>query len=109
MTTIVTKKANATKKANSTKPDNHITAKKAERQAIYNTRRWTRLRKEMLMQHPICQICQKALAEHVHHIDSFMNYTGQTRIDVAYNSDNLQCVCAECHNQLHNEHEKIKK
>jgi 5-methylcytosine-specific restriction protein A len=98
-----------TKKANPTKPDNHITEKKAERQAIYNTRRWIRLRKEMLMENPICEICGKNLSEHVHHIDSFMNYEGQTRIDVAYNSDNLQCLCADCHQKIHHEYEKITK
>jgi 5-methylcytosine-specific restriction protein A len=98
-----------TKQANASVTEKTVGDRKADRQAIYNTQRWTRLRKELLMNNPICQICGKQLSEHVHHIDSFMNYEGQTRIDVAYNSDNLQCVCAECHNQLHNEHEKITK
>jgi 5-methylcytosine-specific restriction protein A len=74
---------------------------KAERQAIYNTRRWQRLRKEILMKHPICQLCNEKLAEHVHHIDSFMNYENDTRIIVAFNSENLQALCAECHTKIH--------
>jgi 5-methylcytosine-specific restriction protein A len=94
-----------TKKADLSKTVKVAGDKRAERQAIYNTRRWTRLRKEILMSNPICQICGNHLAEHVHHIDSFMNYTGQTRISVAYNSDNLLAVCVECHNK---QHEQLK-
>jgi 5-methylcytosine-specific restriction protein A len=98
-----------TKQANASATEKTVGDRKAERQAIYNTTRWKRLRKELLMKNPICQICKKQLSQHVHHIDSFMNYKGQTRIDVAYNSDNLQCVCMDCHNELHHKHEKIKK
>ena len=75
-----------------------------ERQKIYNNTRWVKLRKEKLMQNPICEVCNKQLADHVHHIDSFMNYVGNERINVAYDSNNLQSVCRECHNKLHQKH-----
>jgi 5-methylcytosine-specific restriction protein A len=72
-----------------------------ERQAIYNTPRWVKLRKEKLMQNPVCEVCNKELADHVHHINSFMNYSKEERINVAYNSNNLQSVCRECHTKIH--------
>jgi 5-methylcytosine-specific restriction protein A len=95
MPTINTKEANASKP--STKLEGN---RREERQAIYNTTRWHKLRKEILMQHPICEICNKNLAEHVHHVFSFMEFEGQTRINVAYDSNNLMSVCEECHTNI---------
>lgn len=37
----------------------------------------------------------------VHHIDSFMNYTGNMRLQKAYDFHNLQSLCKECHSNLH--------
>jgi len=31
-----------------------------------------------------------------------MNYTGLKRIEKAFTYDNLQCVCKECHQNIHN-------
>ena len=64
-----------------------------ERQKIYNTDRWHKLRASKLMQSPLCEVClSKGVitpAFHAHHIDSFMNYKGMKRKEVAYNPDNL--------------------
>jgi 5-methylcytosine-specific restriction protein A len=99
------------KQSNASKPPHTKMAgdKKQERQAIYNTTRWHRLRKEVLMQHPICEICGKNLAEHVHHVFSFMDFEGQTRIDVAFDSNNLMSVCAECHTRIHNCNNEVEE
>jgi 5-methylcytosine-specific restriction protein A len=95
-----------TKQANASKPQRIAEGDlRKERQAIYNTRRWTKLRKEILMRNPICELCNKELSEHVHHIVSFMDYTGMERINAAYSSNNLQALCSSCHSKLHQKHE----
>ena len=78
-----------------------------ERQKIYNTDRWHKLRASKLMQSPLCEVClSKGVitpAFHIHHIDSFMNYEGMKRKEVAYNPGNLMSICEQCHNKLHNQ------
>ena len=32
----------------------------------------------------------------IHHKDSFLNYTGDKHIEVAFNPDNLLAVCKQC-------------
>ena len=75
-----------------------------ERQKIYNTDRWHKLRASKLMQSPLCEVClSKGVitpAFHAHHIDSFMNYEGMKRKEVAYNPDNLMSICEQCHHCL---------
>lgn len=87
------------------KPANNSNKRK-ERQEIYNTSRWRKLREAKLMQFPLCEVClAKGLVtptEDVHHIDTFMNYEGLKRIDKAYNFNNLQSICKKCHQNEHN-------
>jgi 5-methylcytosine-specific restriction protein A len=92
MPTLVRKQANAT---------HNVEDSRRERQKIYNTQRWVNLRKFILMNNPVCQRCNARMSEHVHHIDSFMNYSGHERIAVAYNSDNLMALCEACHKEMH--------
>ena len=76
-----------------------------DRQQIYQNKKWKDLRKEKLMKNPLCEMClQKGKttpAIDVHHKDSFLNYEGNRRLEVAYNYDNLLSVCKECHAELH--------
>ena len=55
---------------------------------------------------PLCEVCllndKITPAIDVHHIDSFMNYEGLKRVEKAFNSNNLQSICKECHQKLHN-------
>lgn len=57
------------------------------------------------MSQPLCELClAKGIitpAIDVHHIDSFMNYTGTDRLKYAFNFANLMSICKECHNRLH--------
>jgi len=80
--------------------------KRKERQKIYATDRWRKLRLIKLQEQPLCEVCLQenkvSYAEHIHHIDSFMNYDGLRRIEVAYDFNNLQSLCSECHNSIHN-------
>lgn len=78
---------------------------KEDRQEIYQSKKWKDLRKAKLMKDPLCEIClQKnkvTPAIDVHHLDSFLNYDGLKRLEVAYNYDNLLSVCKICHAELH--------
>lgn len=89
------------------KPRNK-TANRADRVEIYGTRLWRRLRESHLMEHPLCEVCEGmgrvVRAEDVHHIDSFMNYEGEARLQAAYDPNNLLSVCRTCHNWLHRKH-----
>ena len=80
--------------------------KREERQAVYATRRWRKLRLAKLMQSPLCEKClQKGItnpAIDIHHIDSFLNYEGLKRIEKAYDINNLMSICKECHQKEHN-------
>ena len=80
--------------------------KRRERQDIYNTQRWKDVRNAQLMQHPLCQVCEienhLKFAQHVHHLDSYLNYEGAMRISKAYDPSNVISVCADCHNRIHN-------
>lgn len=40
-------------------------------------------------------------AEDVHHIDSFLNYSGSDRLWKAYDFSNLMSVCKKCHGLIH--------
>lgn len=73
-----------------------------ERAKIYRTARWRRLREAKLMTDPLCEICGE-VAEDVHHKISFMETTNTDhRYALAFDYDNLQSVCKQCHQKIHN-------
>ena len=82
--------------------------KREERQKIYNTTIWKKLRAAKLLESPLCEMCLKhnkiTSATDVHHIDSFMNYTDTRRLSKAYDARNLMSLCKECHQKEHNQH-----
>lgn len=83
-----------------------------ERQKVYNTSIWRKLRQAKLMTSPLCEVCKKAPAYDVHHKESFVNKSNWQ--ELAFDSTNLLAVCRNCHNEIHNNlntknHEKIKK
>lgn len=81
--------------------------RRSERMKIYNSSRWRELRRIKLISCPICERCeQRGLsvpAEDIHHKNSFMNHYGGDRLYVAYDYDNLESLCKECHSKEHNE------
>ena len=81
------------------------TFNREDRQKIYQSAKWKKLRLAKLMANPLCEIClDKGIvrsAEDIHHKDSFLNYTGNKRLEKAYDYNNLLSVCKECHSQLH--------
>lgn len=83
-----------------------IQFKREDRQKIYQSTIWQNLRRAKLMQSPLCEMCLKegriTPAIDVHHIDSFMNYTGNERLQKAFDESNLMSVCKQCHQKIHN-------
>jgi 5-methylcytosine-specific restriction protein A len=86
------------------KPKNRSLALK-NRQEVYKSSLWERLRKSKLMSNPLCEFCL-ALglvkpATDVHHKDSFLNYEGSLRQQKAFDYLNLISLCKEHHSFLH--------
>lgn len=87
-----------------------------ERRKIYQTKRWVRLRAVKFANDPLCELCMQKEpsvirpAEDVHHIVSFMTTTDPIkRKALAFDYDNLQSLCKECHQKIHNSHGATKK
>lgn len=81
--------------------------RRKERQKIYNTSTWQKLRLSYMQQHPLCEECLKKgiirSAKDIHHIISFMTTDDMCeRERLAFDSSNLQALCRECHNEKHN-------
>lgn len=76
-----------------------------ERQKVYQTTKWKKMRLAKLMTSPLCEICLSKgitnIAIDIHHIDSFMAYTGLKRMNKAFDFNNLQSLCKECHSKEH--------
>jgi 5-methylcytosine-specific restriction protein A len=78
-----------------------IDENRKQRQEIYQSTRWQNLRIAKLMEHPLCEICQKELATEVHHIQSFMFRPKEEMLRLAFDYANLQSLCDNCHNNIH--------
>lgn len=79
---------------------NRNTEKRKLRMKVYQSEKWKDIKNAHLMQYPICQICEKELAEDVHHIQSFM-VDSNIDIEKAFDYDNLLSVCKKCHGKIH--------
>lgn len=82
--------------------------RRKERQKIYNTSTWQRLRLSYMQQHPLCEECLKKgiikSAKDIHHIISFMTTDDMCeRERLAFDSNNLQALCRDCHCEKHNQ------
>ena len=73
---------------------------------IITSYKWQMKRLRYLGGHPLCEICEQEgrtkLAEEVHHvipIESASSYDGMLKL--AFDTDNLQALCHECHAALH--------
>ena len=91
---------------NKNKRKNQPSNRRKERQDIYNTPQWKKLSKAFKMANPLCEEClAKGIikeAQHIHHIQSFMTvYDDLKRKELAYDWNNLQALCVECHILTH--------
>lgn len=91
--------------------------RRIERQKLYQMKQWRDLSEWFRMNNPMCQICGKNVAEHVHHINSPFDYgiSEVEKISRLLDPENLMALCAECHNKIHQEKnskkvdDKVKK
>ena len=75
-------------------------------QKIYNSKQWKQLRNSYIKEFPLCQSCLEkgkiTPAEQIHHRVPFLSGTTQAEIEVlAYDWDNLESLCKECHLEKH--------
>ena len=63
---------------------------------FYASKAWARDRRRYLFEHPICERCDHALAEHVHHVIPIED-GGPKRPG----PNGLQALCSPCHTSLH--------
>lgn len=81
------------------------TERRKERQKVYQSQRWQRLRLYYLSEHPLCEDClERGVikdAVDVHHIESFVGKEQATPL-YAFNYSNLRALCKECHQHTHN-------
>jgi 5-methylcytosine-specific restriction enzyme A len=72
-------------------------AARVEANRFYSSTRWRSLRKAFLAEHPLCEDCRAAgrvtPAIDVHHV-----LDRKPNPDKAFDWDNLQALCRECHN-----------
>ena len=86
----------------------------AEIAKIYNSSIWQKLRKTYMAAHPICEVCQlegiiKPAVE-IHHIREISNGTSIEQMqDIAYDYNNLQALCVECHHKIHTNRHREKR
>lgn len=66
---------------------------------VYDSNRWQELSRWLRRQRPVCERCQEALSEHVHHIRPI-----RVAPHLAYAVANLQCLCRACHEAVHRGH-----
>ena len=85
------------------KAQRQLSDKRLLRRKLYNNAQWRKLRNGYLMSQPICEICGKALAEEVHHVQSPFEdgLDDLTRLYRLTNPENLQALCKDCHSHLH--------
>jgi len=68
----------------------------------YNTLNWVRLRDLKLSANPVCERCERALSECVHHITPFLNGNSENEINRMFNDwGNLMSLCNDCHAVIH--------
>ena len=80
---------------------------RADKARIYNSRKWKKMRERKLEANPLCELClqrdgRAVAARCVHHKTPIE--TARTFADMevlAFNWDNLQALCYDCHSAVH--------
>jgi len=70
--------------------------------AVYNTNTWRKLRINYLINHPICEQCNKELAIDVHHKTEISTASTEEQMKaIGFNENNLMALCKDCHKAKH--------
>lgn len=90
------------------KRDSVPTKRKQDYQDIYQDKRWLKLRNHKRRVSPLCERCEEmgrvTPMKEVHHKTPFQR--GRTKDEIeelAFDWDNLESVCNECHKERHKE------
>lgn len=68
-------------------------------QSLYHTKQWQDLSKKILLERPVCQMCNCRQSQEVHHV---------THEDF-FNEDTLVALCHDCHFQITQEEIQSRK
>lgn len=81
-------------------------SQKQDKQRIYNSREWRRLRNQKREANPLCELCLEngkvVPVQVIHHktpIETAHNYEDMKSL--AFNWGNLQSLCFKCHSEIH--------
>lgn len=96
-----------------TKKKQVATLRKGKFQEIYQDKRWKKLRAAKLRENPICERCEiknKVVpAVEVHHKIPFdWGRTAEEVDDLAFDFGNLSSLCDPCHDEAHDELNKMR-
>jgi len=89
--------------------------RKEEKHKLYNNSQWIKLSKLYRQQNPLCEECLKndivTPASSVHHKQSPFdgNISEVEQYRRLLNWNNLESVCHQCHQKIHEQQEKLKK
>lgn len=76
--------------------------------ALYNNRRWRRLRLQFLAENPLCIYCEKRnLIKQAEHVDHIIPHKGD--YSLFWDLRNLQGLCVDCHVSLKSQIENGKR
>ena len=77
-----------------------------EQKRFYSGKKWRKLRDKYLKEHPLCERCaavgRAEVAEHVHHKIELNENNFKDPL-IAYNEDNLEALCFDCHRKEHHD------
>lgn len=81
--------------------------RKPENVKMYTSTRWVKLRKRKVADFPLCEECLKegktTPTQLVHHIKPWQLGRNEYEQDeLQFDYDNLQSLCHDCHNKIHN-------
>lgn len=79
---------------------------KPESNAMYNNKRWGKIRNSKICDCPLCEVClevgKTTVAQLVHHKQPWQLAKDEDEQDrLQFDYDNLQSLCHECHNAIH--------
>ena len=69
-----------------------------ERRAVYDSKAWKEFRLRRLVLNPICEVCEKQLANEVHHIEALAD--GTLKPEEIFTIEGTMCACKSCHSRL---------
>ena len=83
---------------------------RAEQRRFYASKKWQKCRDTYLSEHPCCERCARVgiavAAEHVHHIKELDKDSVNDPL-IAFNPENLEALCFECHQKEHHAAKEI--